>query len=565
MSKTHCIELITESVDLNTDVNPQACYLLTCADYPKFIDHIKKADIKFTAIIANCINPIIEKICVKVENGSFCFNIPAFTVGLEVTVKVLNSCKTFVKLISYSPATCKSDFVADRLSLRLMIKMCNQMAIDTSGLDHTPVAPGEHRIYGQQLGPCRASRAMAIIHIAMFEALIAIMGGYQSYVNLPPASKTASVEAAIAQAAYTSTVWLYSSHQPRLAILLANQLAQIPDGLSKIEGINVGNLAAQAIINLRTNDNSNIPDGVIGVNYFPGDQPGVWRSDPVSPSNKAYGAFWNEVIPFVLTSADIYRAPPPPLLPSVDYMMAFDDVKSIGGDEIHTITMRSEEQTFIGNFWAYDGVPELCAPVRFYNQIAIQIANQHGMNTIDLMYMLAMVNVCLGDCAISCWDSKYFYCFWRPCSGIRQADVGTGPTGDGDGNPGTSGDVDFYCLGAPGSNIPGNDRFTPPFPSYTSGHATFGAGLFQILRYIYGTDNIQFTIVSDEYNGITKDPSGNVRPYRPRTFNNFSQAEEENGESRIYLGIHFGFDKVYGIQSGRQVADYVYSHIYQKI
>src|SRR5262249_30678871 len=111
----------------------------------------------------------------------------------------------------------------------------------------------------------------------------------------------------------------------------------------------------------------------------------------------------------------------------------------------------------------------------------------------------------------------YFYEFWRPITAIREADPGTGPTGTGDGNPGTTGDAAFMPLGAPASNLTG-PNFTPPFPSYPSGHATFGGALFQTLRKFFGTDNIAFTFVSDEFNGITKDNGGNIRPLLPRSF-----------------------------------------------
>jgi hypothetical protein len=145
--------------------------------------------------------------------------------------------------------------------------------------------------------------------------------------------------------------------------------------------------------------------------------------------------------------------------------------------------------------------------------------------------------------------------------GIREADAGTGPTGKGDGNPATLGDPDFSPLGAPASNLNGPD-FTPPFPAYPSGHAGFGGALFQILRKFFRNDDIQFTFVSDEYNGVTKGADGIVRPLKPRSFNSLSEAEEENGQSRIYLGIHWAFDKSEGIFQGQRVADYVFDHTF---
>src|SRR5262249_31618096 len=134
--------------------------------------------------------------------------------------------------------------------------------------------------------------------------------------------------------------------------------------------------------------------------------------------------------------------------------------------------------------------------------------------------------------------------------------------GLGDGNAETPGDPTFTPLGAPASNTNG-PNFTPPFPSYPSGHAGFGGAVFQVLRDEFGTDDVAFAFVSDELDGKTKDADGNVRPLVPRYFQSFSQAEEENGQSRIYLGIHWAFDKTAGIGQGRQVGDEVFERLFR--
>src|SRR5262249_39280204 len=150
--------------------------------------------------------------------------------------------------------------------------------------------------------------------------------------------------------------------------------------------------------------------------------------------------------------------------------------------------------------WAYDGTPSLCAPPRLYNQITVKIAEQRHSNFVELARLLALVNTAMADAGIAIWESKYFYLFWRPITGIRESDVGTGPTKLGDANPATHGDPPFSPLGAPATNLQG-PNFPPPFPAYPSGHAGFGGALFQTLRRFYGTDRIAFTFVSDELNG----------------------------------------------------------------
>ena len=443
------------------------------------------------------------------------------------------------------------------------VRYWNQIAIDASGLDHTPVAPGEARVFGEQFGPARSSRAMAIVHIAIFEAVNAIAGGYGSYTGKVQAPKGTSMSAAIAQAAHDTLVALFLSQAGTFDALLAEDLNSIANGQGKNDGIDLGQKTARAILALRDNDGSEHDEPRLGVDFFTDPDPGKWRQDPISQNPLALGARWAEVKPFVMKAAGQFRVPTPPALDSRAYATAYREVKNLGGDGVTTPTARTNEQTSIGIYWAYDGTPSLCAPPRLYNQIAVQIADQMGSDAVETARLLALVNISMADAAIAIWEAKYYYQFWRPVTGIREADAGTGPTGKGDGNPRTSGDPEFTPLGAPASNLNGSD-FTPPFPAYPSGHAGFGGAVFQTLRRFYGTDRIAFTFVSDELNGVTVDSQGNVRPLMPRSFKSLSQAEEENGQSRIYLGIHWAFDKTQGIAQGRLVADYVFDRVYRQ-
>ena len=160
-------------------------------------------------------------------------------------------------------------------SLRGMVRHWNEMAIDASGLDHTPVASGEPRVYGEQLGPARASRAMAIVHIAVFEAVNAVMRRHQSYVGLPPAAPGTSLEAAIAQAAHDTLVALFPSQRAAFDAQLAQDLAAVRSPRAKDLGTALGQRAAGAILALRANDGSAHAEPRIGVDYLPSPGPGT--------------------------------------------------------------------------------------------------------------------------------------------------------------------------------------------------------------------------------------------------------------------------------------------------
>lgn len=444
------------------------------------------------------------------------------------------------------------------------ILLWNQVAIDASGLDHTPVPPGDPRVFGEQLGPGRASRAIAIVQIAVFEAVNAIFPKYQSYTGLPRAAEGSNVRAAIAQAAHDTLLRLWPSQTATFDQQLNEELAAITDGQGKSDGIDLGHSSADSILEMRANDGSNHPEPHYGIDFIASDEPGKWRQDPISLNPLALGAHWGEVTPFILSSSDQFRVSPPPSIDSSEYAAAYNEVMNLGGDGQVTPTARTEDQTFAGIFWAYDATPSLCAPPRLYNQITVHIAKQMETGGVDLARLLALTNVAMADAGISIWESKYFYQYWRPVTGIREAEPGTGPTGAGDNNPATEGDPSFTPLGAPASNLTG-PNFTPPFPAYPSGHAGFGGALFQTLRDFYGTDHIPFTFVSDEFNGITVDNQGQVRALIPRHFETLSEAEQENGQSRIYLGIHWSFDKDEAIAQGQLIGDYVFANAFNPL
>jgi hypothetical protein len=424
-----------------------------------------------------------------------------------------------------------------------MVVQWNAIAIEAAVRDYS-LAPG------YQIGPTRLGRAMAIVQAAVYDSVNSIDPQYTPYLIQIPAPAGASMDAAVAQAAHDTLLAMFPNQQPYFDSQLAASLAGIAT-IPAVEGVAVGSAVANYILTVRAHDGSQIDAAGQPVHYTYGQLPGQWRADPLHPDAVPLTPDWGRVTPFAIPRATQFLPPPPPTLDSLAYATAYQEVKILGA---LNSTVRTPDQTQIAFFWGYDAQPGLCAPIRFYNQIAEVIAQQEGNSEVANARFFALTNLAMADGGIVCWDAKYLYDLWRPIGAIRENDPGTGPTGLGSGNPFLvgQGDPTWQPLGAPAQNGTGN--FTPPFPSYTSGHATIGAALFKIMEDYYGTDNVYFTITTDEFNTIT---GGTLAP---RTYASFSQASGENALSRIYLGIHFHFDATAGIQSGDQIADYIFQH-----
>ncbi|MFO0967565.1 MAG: phosphatase PAP2 family protein [Gemmataceae bacterium] len=431
----------------------------------------------------------------------------------------------------------------------------NEVALHAAVVDHGIGAPG------LQFGPTRTGRALAIVQGAVFDAVNSIQPQYAKYLIQIADAQGASIDAAVAEAAYTTLVSLYPYQQPYFDTELAASLQNIPTD-AKIKGVAVGGTVAGYILNVRADDRSAVDAPGQPSTYIYGQQPGQWRADPLhsNPAPPPLTPNWGAVTPFVVHSATQFGAPRPPALTSLAYALAYEQVKAVGALDS---AVRTDNETDIGFFWGYDAQPGLCAPVRFYNQIAEEVAKKFQNSVAENARFFALVNFALADAGITCWNDKYRYDLWRPITAIRENDPGTGPTGLGSGNRFLvgQGDPNWEPLGAPADNG-GGTNFTPPFPAYTSGHATFGGAAFKIMEDFYHTDIIPggLTFISDEFNTITVDQNGIQRPLRERTYNSFSQMAGENAQSRIYLGIHWQFDAIEGIRCGDGIADYIFTH-----
>ncbi len=362
--------------------------------------------------------------------------------------------------------------------------------------------------------PPKASRGMAMVSTAVYDAVMAIEKTHFPYHVNTTAPLGTSKEAAAAQAAHDVLVSLYPAQAATFGTALTNSLNAIPNGQGKTDGVSLGSSVASQIITLRANDNS----GLV-VPYTPGTDPGDWR-----PTPPTFGAAllpnWPQVTPWTMNAGSQFRPVAPPALTSAEYTAAFNEVKELGRIDSAT---RTADQTEIAQFWADGGGTE--TPPGHWNAIAQDVAASEGNSLAENARMFALMNLATADAAIVAWDAKYEYNHWRPYTGITEADT--------DGNPDTIDDDSWLPLIA-----------TPPFPAYTSGHSTFSAAASVVLAGLFGDDT-----------GFTTDSDGLLGALR--SFTSFSEAAEEAGQSRIYGGIHWQYDNTAGLSSGRALAQYI--------
>lgn len=403
--------------------------------------------------------------------------------------------------------------------------------------------------------PCPISRAGPMLNLAMFDAVNAIdrannpASGYTPYQQgLAAAPAGASREAAAASAAYTVMSQLHASDAASLALIEARynaQLAAIPDSPSKIAGLNYGASVAHGLLAQRQNDGY---DG--DPSYTPGGNAGDWRVTPDGPFVQPFTPHWGNVTPWGIQSGDQFRptrltdfGSMQNLLASPEYAEQINggpgvpSVKELGA---RNSTTRTADQTEAAWFWANDRDGTSKPPGQLI-QITQTVSEQQNLSLSENARLFGLVGLALGDACIAAWDSKYNtpIDLWRPIDAIRE-------TLD-DGNPLTTADDQW---------LPLND-FTPPFPAYVSGHATFGATHAAIMAAFFGTDEMTFTIGSDEF---AANPALGYAPDTTRTFHRFSDAAWENAMSRVWLGVHFYWDSLDGYTLGYQVGDHIYAN-----
>lgn len=421
----------------------------------------------------------------------------------------------------------------------------NDVALEANRASHTNGA-------NEQTGPTLSSRALAIVHLAMYDAFAGItksplvLPPYLSGLPVPPAG--AGLDAAVAAAAYDTLLALFSAQKPFLDARLA---AAVIPAAGKAQGTTFGKQVAAAMLADRGGDPSASDAG-----YVPPVHAAAHQRDPDNPQG-FHAPFYGAMSKCFAVSAR-HGLDMPPLPGDVAYLSALKEVRGKGiapqlmGSVPNGYPKRTVNETLIGLYWGYDGAKGLGTPPRLYNLIVREVAMARGNNPAQNARLFALVNVAMADAGILAWDQKYFHNLWRPVVGIRQHDPSMGPLAVGGNVVDNDCDSGWLPLGAPKTNEPGTKNFTPPFPAYPSGHATFGAAALHMTRLFYGVpkghtdaDNLfdGLSFESEELNGVNTDNTGAARPRHLRSFpDGLWQMIEENGRSRVYLGVHWVFD-----------------------
>ena len=363
--------------------------------------------------------------------------------------------------------------------------------------------------------PPPAARNLAILHVAIYDAVNGIRHTHEPYFVHDEAPGAASVEAAASAAARRILVSLYPTQSATFDTLYEELVGEIRGGPPLQFGVAWGEAVADAILAWRAGDHSSDT-----VAYTPDSGAGAW-----APTAPAFAAAlfpqWPGVTPFAMETASQFRPPAPPALDSQEWADEYNQTKELGSA---TSAARTVEQTSIARFWA-DGAGTVTPPGH-WNVIAQDVSGQQGLTLEQNARLFALLNIAEADAAILSWDCKYAFNFWRPITAIRNGDLD--PRAD------TEKEAEWTPLLA-----------TPPFPEYTSGHSTFSAAGATILAAFFGRDDLAFTTFSEDLPGVS------------RSFSSFSDAALEAGMSRIYGGIHFLSANRAGLSSGGELGAFV--------
>lgn len=351
------------------------------------------------------------------------------------------------------------------------------------------------------------TRSMAMMHVAMSDAVNSVQGHYTRFAATVPAAPNASREAAAAAAAREMLLRLYPGQKARIDEAFAVSIGAISPAAAKEDGIALGERIAAALYAERSNDATDVADS-----YRPVTTPGVWipTTPPLFPQ-------YATAKPWGLERADQFRPGPPPQLSSALYARDYNETKTLGGAKS---AARTEAQTQTVRFWT----PANLNPAWFQAARQLSVAKKLGLAENARLY--ALLSMSLANCYIADWDAKFHYNHWRPITAIRNGDM--------DGNDATERDAGWTPLSA-----------TPMHPEYPSQNGiNTGAGV-AILQSVFGTGAASFTITDS------------AAPRLQRQFTSVAQMGEEQRAARVWGGIHFRNSLEVGSAMGRSIAEHL--------
>ena len=367
-------------------------------------------------------------------------------------------------------------------------------------------------VTARQLPPPQAERIMAMVHVAMFDAVNAIERRYRPYLVQFPAAPTVSREAAAAAAAGAVMAGLYPQ-DAALTDTRVGYLAAIPNSDAKSGGIKLGEAVAAKVLEARDQDGADAPDF-----YQPKTGPGIYV-----PTALTVGSTWPNLKPFAIASPAQFRPQPPVALNGKQWATDYSEVKDLGG---RTSVRRSPRQTEDARFWLAPG------PVIYY-PVVRQVAAAKKLDLVDSARFMALVAVARSDAFVAVFDAKYHYDFWRPITAIRNGDM--------DDNPATERDATWQPT-----------DITPSHPEYPCAHCIMAGSIASVVESVFGSADVaEVVLTSPTALGVAH-----------RWTNLWAMADEVS-QARIWAGFHYRFSTQVGQEMGRKIGQYVVKNIMQ--
>jgi PAP2 superfamily len=359
-------------------------------------------------------------------------------------------------------------------------------------------------------------REMAIMHVAMFDAVNSIDRRYRPYMVQLAASEATSQEAAATAAAARVLIGLHPEAAAQIQAASVSALAAIPEGEAKAEALALGEAVAEKMLSVRSKDGANAPD-----DYRPKTKPGVY----VPTAAMMVGSAWPRMTPFVLTSPSQFRPPPPISLSSSEWAIDYNEIKELGGKNS---AKRSAQQTETARFWLALGPPA-------YHQIPRQLVTAKRMGVVESARFMALYSVALTDASVAVFDAKYHFEFWRPVTAIRNGGL--------DDNPATEREATWQPIDS-----------TPMHPEYPCAHCVQSGAAAAVIDALLGSQEIpEVTMTSTTAPGVT------------HRWTNMAAFTEEVANARIWAGFHYRFSARVGTEMGRKIGQYIVQNAMQPL